>query len=400
MNPTAVDVRSSKRVPEAPPDVPKPRVLHVLGSLSLGGVETWLMHMLRRSESFSVEHEVLLTKAEPGDYEAEARRLGIRIHKLPIGPGKRAWLRSFRRFLQANGPFAAVHSHLYFFSAPLLAAAKAAKVPVRIAHCHTARSRGDDHQSIRNRVRRAVAVRWLKRAATRRIGISDAAIEEIAGTNWKRDPASSVLLYGFDFSRYRGVAERAKLLRQKLGIDEDVPVIGHVGRFEPIKNHAFLLEMFATVLRQLPRARLVLVGDGPIRDAVIAKAKSLGVSDQVHFAGTTDDVPAYMRMFDIFVLPSFSEGLGIVCVEAQAAGTRAIASDAVPNEVSVVPGAVQFLPLAAGTDAWAAAIDRALRQSPRHHDQWLGEVDVSRFAIGRCIDELNGIYLSELERAD
>jgi glycosyltransferase involved in cell wall biosynthesis len=397
VNPTAVDVHSSKRAPETPPDVPKPRVLHVLGALSLGGVETWLMHMLRRGENFSVEHEVLLTKAEPGDYEAEARRLGIRIHKLPIGSGKRAWLRSFRQFLQAHGPFAAVHSHVYFFSAPLLAAAKAANVPVRIAHCHTARSRGSDHRTLPNGVRRAVAVSWLKRAATRRIGISEAAIEEIAGTGWKRDPASSVLLYGFDFSRYRGAAERSKRLRRKLGIDDDAPVIGHVGRFEPIKNHAFLLETFATVARQLPQARLVLVGDGPTRDAIVTMTNALGLSEKVSFAGTTDDIPAYMRMFDIFVLPSFSEGLGIVCVEAQAAGTRAIVSDAVPSEVSVVPGAVEFLPLTAGTTAWAGAIENALRQS-LHHDEWLDEVEHSRFAIGRCIEELNGIYLSELER--
>ena len=370
------------------------RILHVLASLSRGGIETWLVHMLRNRDKFSVEHEFLLTKEEPGDYEAEVRQMGIRIHKLPMAAGKAAWLGSFRQFLVANGPFAAVHSHVYQFSAPLLTAAKAAKVPIRIAHCHTARFRGGDHRTIRHKLRRAVAIKWLKHIATRRIGISEAAIEEIAGPDWRDDPTASVLVYGFDFLRYRDIADRAMLLRQTLGIEEDAPVIGHVGRFEPVKNHAFLLDAFSIVLRNLPRARLVLVGDGPVRDEIAAKAKALGIAEQVLFAGTSDDVPAYMRMFDLFVLPSLSEGLGIVCVEAQAAGTPAIVSDAVPHEALVVQGAMEFLPLALGADAWAGKIVEALEQAQPHQDEWLGQVERSHFAIGRCIEELDGIYRS------
>jgi glycosyltransferase involved in cell wall biosynthesis len=349
VNPIGVDIQRSERVPDQPSSAStKPRVLHVLASLALGGVETWLMHMLRHHDRFSVTHEVLLTRAEPGVYEEEARRLGIRIHKLPMGRNKRGWLRQFRSFLETNGPFAAVQSHVYFFSAPLLGAAKSAGIPVRIAHCHAARSRGGDHQNLRHKLRRTVAIAWLKRVATRRIGISDAAIEEIAGSDWKRDPTNSVLLYGFDFSRYRGATERAVPLKQKLGIGAEAPVVGHVGRFDPVKNHPLLLEAFAVALKQVPQAQLVLVGDGPVRGEVAAKAKELGIAKQVHFAGTTDDVPAYMRMFDIFVLPSFSEGLGIVVVEAQAAGTRSIVSDAVAEEAAIIPGAVRFLPLSAG----------------------------------------------------
>jgi glycosyltransferase involved in cell wall biosynthesis len=321
------------------------------------------------------------------------------IHKLPMIHGKRAWLRSFRRFLDANGPFEAVHSHVYFFSAPVLGAARAAGVPVRIAHCHAARSRGGDHQNIRHKIRRAAAIAWLKRVATRKIGISDAAIEEIAGSHWQQDVRNSVLLYGFDFSRYRGVSERAPPLRQKLGIGADSPVIGHVGRFDPVKNHDLLLEAFAAALERAPTAELVLVGDGPVRDDIAAKAERLGIAKQVHFAGTSDDVPAYMRMFDVFVLPSFSEGLGIVVVEAQAAGTRSIVSDAVAAEAAIIPGAVDFLPLAAGASAWGRAIANSVQPRQPHAEDWLDKVERSRFAIGRCIDELDEIYRIELARA-
>ncbi len=356
------------------------------------------MHMLRNHGDFSVEHEILLTREEPGEYEDEARRLGITIHKLPVGSDKRAWLRSFRRFLEDNGPFAAVHSHVYLFSAPLLGVAKKAGVPVRIAHCHAARSRGSDHQTLRHKAKRTIGIRWLRRVATRRIGISHAAIEEIAGTSWQRHPANTVLLYGFDFSRFRGAQERARRLRDELGIAGSVPVVGHVGRFEAVKNHAFLIDAFAATVRDVPDARLVLVGDGPFREDIAAKAKAAGVDRHVHFAGTTDDVAAFMRMFDVFVLPSFSEGLGIVIVEAQAAGTRSIVSDAVAPEAAIIPGAVEFLPLRAGAEAWGGAIARQIVSGQRHSDEWLGEVERSRFGIGRCIAELDEIYCSEIAR--
>jgi glycosyltransferase involved in cell wall biosynthesis len=378
---------------------PKPRILHVLASLSLGGIETWLMHMLRHSERFSVEHEVLLTKAAAGEYEAEARQLGIMIHRLPMEQSRRVWLESFRTFLMAQGPFAAIHSHVYFFSAPVLAAAKKAGVPARIAHCHTARSRGNDHKTIRHKLRRAIAIRWLKRVATTKIGISEAAIEEIAGADWKSDPSNTVLIYGFDFSQYRAVSERARSLRRQLAIPAGVAVVGHVGRFELVKNHVFLVEAFAAALQRVPNAQLVLVGNGPIEALVAAKVKALGLAEQVHFPGTTDDVAAFMRMFDVFILPSLSEGLGIVCVEAQAAGTPVIVSDKVPAEVEVVPGAVQFLPLSDGVGHWGAAIAQAVQRHQGHFEEWLAQVEQSRFAIGRCIEELDQIYRSELERA-
>ncbi len=375
----------------------KPRVLHVLASLTLGGIETWLVHMLRHRDQFSVYHEVLLTRAEPGAYEDEVHRVGIPIHRLLMGRSRTAWLRGFRRFLEEKGPFDAVHSHAYLFSAPVLSAAKAAGVPVRIAHCHTARSKGRDHQTLWHRLRRAAAIRWLRQSATRRIGISDAAIEEIAGREWRSDPRASVLIYGFDFTRYVGAADRGRDLRLGLGIT-GAPVIGHVGRFEPVKNHVFLLEAFAALLEFRPEARLVLVGDGPTRREVIARTAALGLGEKVLFPGTTDDVPAYMAMFDLLALPSLSEGLGIVCVEAQAAGTLSVVSDAVPREVSVIPGAIEFLSLYTGAEAWGKAFERRLGEPSPDPQQSLSEVEVSRFGIRRCIDELDKIYRAEVGR--
>jgi glycosyltransferase involved in cell wall biosynthesis len=377
----------------------RPRVLHVIGTLALGGIETWLVHMLRHKNEFSVAHEILLTVDSVGPYEEEVRSLGIPIHRLPLAGNKRRWFGQFSALLKREGPFAAVHSHAApHLAAPLLSTARRAGVPVRIAHSHSARSQGKDYP-LRLRIARRLAVPWFRQVATRRIGITDAAIEEIAGPNWRLEAGASVLIYGFDFDRYRGAAERAGEVRESLGIPEEAPVVGSVARFDKVKNHEFLLRAFAACLRDLPGARLVLVGKGPLRESVEQQARDLGIADKVLFAGTTEDVAAYMAMFDLFALPSFSEGLGIVVVEAQAAGTRALVSETTPAEAAVVPGAVEVLPLSAGAEAWGEAMARLLKLPRPDAADWLDKVEASRFGIRRCIDELDSIYRSELGRA-
>ena len=385
-----------------PPTADRPRVLHLLGSFSLGGIETWLVHIFRHERDFSVQHEVLLTKTDVGPYEAEVKRLGIPIHRLPL-PGGRLkllrWLPRLRRFLRDNGPYAVVHSHVSLASSVVLASARSAGVPARFAHCHNARSKGDSFQRPRDRLARAFAIRALRHTATDRIGISDAAIEEIAGSDWRSDKDARVLLYGFDFSKAAGSGERAKALRSRLGLVAGGPVIGHVGRFLPVKNHALILDAFARLKRARPAARLILVGEGPELDAVMARADALGLADSAHFPGPTDDVPAFMAMFDLLVLPSFSEGLGIVCLEAQAAGTRCLVSENVPREVAVAPGGVEYLPLAAGAEGWADAMARLAALPAPEPERWLQVVTESRFGIGRCIRELDALYLARIGEA-
>ena len=377
----------------------KPRVLHVLKSLPLGGIETWLMHVFRNDRNSFVRHELLLMVEEPGAYEAEAKDLGIRIHKLPQTGGWPAWFAGFRRFLKSNGPFDAVHSHPSRIGGAIVSTAALAGVPSRIAHQHDARSIGPDFRSIPERVLRRVTMLLTSLCATRRIGITETAIEDIAGRNWRRKQNCSILLYGFDFSTFRHAAVRAEKLRQELDLEPEDRIVGHVGRFDPVKNHPFLLRAFAKLAATDPHARLVMVGTGRLEPEMRQLADELGIAEQVRFAGATQDIAAYMALFDLFLFPSFSEGLGIVCVEAQAAGTRVLSSDTVPHEAAVVPEAVEFLSLGLGEDAWAARVAALLDMPRPKADEWLRLVEQSVFGIERCIKDLHDIYREELGRA-
>jgi glycosyltransferase involved in cell wall biosynthesis len=378
------------------PSLARPRVLHVLKSLPLGGIETWLMHVFRKDRDSPVQHELLLMVDEAGAYEAEARALGVPIHKLPHKGSWLRWFSDLRRFLKKQGPFDAVHSHPSRVGGAIIATAALARVPSRIAHQHDARSAGSDFRLAREALlHRGTRILTLL-TATRRIGITEAAMEDIAGTNWRKAKDCSILLYGFDFSNFRGAAQRAEELRPALGLGAGDKVIGHVGRFDQVKNHPFLLRTFARVVEADPSVRLVMVGTGRLEDEMQSFAEDRGIGRVVRFAGSTQDIAAYMALFDLFVFPSFSEGLGIVCVEAQAAGTRVLASDSVPREASVVQDAVEFLPLAAGEEAWAARIVQLLALPKPDPDQWLKTVEESAFGIDRCLRDLHDIYRAEL----
>lgn len=382
--------------PDASNAQPRPRVLHVLKWLPRGGIETWLTHVFANGAGGPVQHEVLLMQEEIGPYEDKVRAAGVKIHVLPVR-GWLGWLVDLHRFLRAEGPFAGVHAHVdSIVSGPILAVATAAGVPVRILHNHAAQSQGANYQELRYKLREKIGTSIAALAATRRVAISEMAMAQCAGPRWRQHADCTVLLYGFDYSNFRGAQDRAAKLREALGIPIGAKVLGHVGRFASQKNHAFLIDSFAEYSRNNPNDVLVLVGTGALESAVRQQVTRLGLAERVRFAGGTDDIPAYMALFDIFVFPSFSEGLGIVVLEAQAGGTPVLMPENMPHEVIVVHEAVTLLSLDAGAEAWGRAMETILAKLPPDPAEWLARVEASRFGMGRCVADLDAIYREEL----
>ncbi len=131
--------------------------------------------------------------------------------------------------------------------------------------------------------------------------------------------------------------------RRALGVDGEL-LVGCVAHFTPHKNHAFLLEMFASFLTLNPAAKLALVGDGALRPEVEKKIASLGIEKSVLLLGVRTDVPALLSAFDVMVLPSLWEGFPNVLVEWQCAGLRTLVSDTVTREARLT-GLVDYLPI-------------------------------------------------------
>lgn len=143
--------------------------------------------------------------------------------------------------------------------------------------------------------------------------------------------------------------------REELKIPEDAFVVGHIGRFAPPKNHEFIVEIFAEVLKVKHNSFLLLVGDGDLKGKIEALTTELGIRDNVIFAGLRSDVNRILQVMDVFLFPSTYEGLPLSIIEAQAAGLPCLISDKVPIECQKTD-LVRQIPLRESLTVWRDAV--------------------------------------------
>ncbi|MCA1669356.1 MAG: glycosyltransferase [Thermomicrobia bacterium] len=339
------------------------RILHVLGMMERGGAETWLMHLLRMINRDQYQMDFLVHITEPQDYDDEIRALGSKVLYCPHTHQPQRYARDFLDILTEHGPYDVVHSHVHHFSGFVLRLAKHAGIPVRIAHSHLDASVFAADASLQRRMYLKLMRHWIGACATDGLAASRQAANDLFGPRWEADPRYRTLFCGVDLSPF-GEAICPTGVRAAFHIPLDAFVIGHVGRFTDQKNHALLLEIAAEVVRCDPQVRFLLVGEGELRARIMERAAWMGLGEQIIFAGSRADVPRLMRgAMDVFVFPSRYEGLGLVLVEAQAAGLPCVFSDVVPCEADIVPPLVQRCALDAPASVWADAL-LAARATP------------------------------------
>lgn len=368
------------------------RILHIVGGMNPGGVETWLMHVLRRLDKNQFQFDFLTHTPEACFYDNEIRSHGSRI--IPCLNPHRPWqyARNFYRILKECGPYDVVHSHVHHFSGFTLMLARRFGVSMRIAHSHNDTSSKDKRAGLWRKFYLSAMKRLIHRYATKGLACSRLAAGNLFGENWELDPRWKVLYCGIDLEPFKQSFNREKV-RRELGISPDAFVLGHVGRFDGQKNHSFLLEIFAEVLRREPNAYLLLVGDGPLRKAIEEKTRRLGLEGKVIFAGMRHDVPRLMlAAMDVFVFPSHHEGLPLALIEAQAAGLPSVITDVISDEV-VVSSLVRTLGLYDKVTTWGESVLKGpnIRQRSSSMQQFL---DNAKFNIVENIKELSNIYLS------
>ncbi|WHY85621.1 glycosyltransferase family 1 protein [Neobacillus novalis] len=325
------------------------RVLHVFTAMNVGGAETMILNLYRAIDREKIQFDFLVHTEEIGYYEQEIIALGGRIFRLPY-PRMR-YLSSYQQQLFelfSQNQFSAVHSHAHFFSGFILKVAKKASIPIRVAHSHT--TSDGQNASIFRQLYRSYMKRNLRKNVTHRFGCSVTAGESLFGKNVE----TNVLPNSFNLQAY----EQTTAKKESKPVDSIV--IGHVGRFETVKNHSFFLEIFYHFKRNYPQASAVLVGDGPEKNKLEDLIEKYQLQDSVNLLGIRSDIPAIMSTFDIFLFPSIYEGLGNVVIEAQAAGVPCLVSDTVPKEVDLAMNLVTFKRLTNGAEAWAEELTKLI----------------------------------------
>lgn len=334
------------------------RVLHLHSDLGWGGVEQWLLQLSRHIDRPRVQMEYFSASIAP-HWRQAIEALGMRWVPSPRPRKMWSYLRAFREALRER-TYDAVHCHFSDHGGVLLLEAARFGVPVRIAHSHI-----DIERLLRTRHWPARAYvysqnRLVRRHATHGLAASRAAARGMFGRRWTSDPRWEVAFCGLDLEPFSEKVD-SRAIRAELGFAGTDIVLGHVGRFTPQKNHAFLVEIAAAAIRRNPRIRFLWVGDGPLRGAIQEQLRTRGLERRVVVLPESGAVPRLMLgAMDLFLFPSLYEGLGLVLVEAQAAGLPCLAADAVPAEATVAPELMTRLPVEQGAEMWAEAIERAL----------------------------------------
>ncbi len=369
------------------------RILQVVGTMDRAGAETWLMHVLRNIDRERFQVDFLVHSDAAGDYDDEIRALGSKV--IPCLSPSKPWLyaRNFRRILRQHGPYDVVHSHVHHFSGYLLWLASQYGVKNRVVHSHSDTSLTEANAGVARRLYLNTARTLLEKYATTGLAASKEAAVALFGPNWESNPRWRILHCSIDLSPFERQIDSVAL-RKEIGIPDDAFVMGHVGRFQAMKNHAFLVEVLQEVRNRNSNAHLLLVGDGPLRSEIEAKVKQLDLSKYVHFVGVQKDIPQFMMgAMDVFVMPSIFEGLPMVGIEMQAAGLPFVLSDAISDELDIIPELSCRLSLDQTVEEWADSILQIEKNQPTISQQKiLSIVKNSSFNIRESIKDLEEIY--------
>lgn len=401
-------------------------VLHVNGRLDRGGAESRIMDLYRAIDREKVQFHFVEHTTDRCAYEEEIESLGGKVYHLPrfnminIVAYRKAW----KELLQAHTEIQTVHGHMTSTAGIYLPIAK--KIGKKtIAH---ARSAGVE-PGVKGKLTRFLRRNLWKQADTlltcsKEAGISvfgkqavDAGMvrffpnaipvdkfafqqevrkqvrDELGLLIEKRKRASTELNPIYESIETTDKAETDNLHCGKLKIDDNTFVLGHVGRFSPVKNHKYLLQIMVAYCKKNPNTVLLLLGDGPTMEETKAQAKEMGIADKVLFLGNHSDVYRYYNAMDCFLLPSFYEGLPGTAIEAQACGLPGLLSDTITREAAVTE-LMEYVNITESPEVWAEKLETIQKKTIDARENYANAVKAAGFDVAEQAEKLQRFYLS------
>lgn len=337
-------------------DIMEPvRILHIIGTMNRGGAETLIMELYRHIDRTKVQFDFLIYNYgnKPGAFDEEIKFLGGKIFlaKRRFYRGPFAFYKELKEFFKEHPEYRIVHAHQYTTSGYMLSAAKNTSNPLTIAHSHIAFT----ITSFLRKCKGVVGKYLLKKYADFYIGCSEDAIVELSGKH-SDNKTRFVMSNAIDVEKFAFNSELRKKWRTEFGVNDDTLILGNVARFTYQKNHEHIIRTFAKIVEKKDDSLLLLLGDGALRSDTEKLASELGISNKIKFMGVRSDVQDIVNSFDVFLMPSRYEGLGIVLIEAQANGLPCVmTADVIPPEADTGAGLVTRVPLDASPMVWADA---------------------------------------------
>ncbi len=367
----------------------KIKVVHFIHGLSMGGAEQIVKTyaMLINREKFNVT--VLCFYNYHSSYDQQLRKNGIHVvylcDYLPTTGRQSVFTRFYNRIQRIHRTNKAIHSlkpdilHYHLTLSGYVKKAKLSRdtILVYTQHFDVDRWKRENPTDYHDFL-------WLaKHYNLMAIAINSYMKVQLGGAIGKNHVLQ--LNNGIDFARY-GQTSKIKA-RKKYNIPDDAFVVGHIGRYSKVKNHTFLVDVFEKIKERHPNAWLLMAGGtGDIEDELKKELKNRNLWQCTTMLFNRTDVPDILSCMDVFVFPSFSEGLPISTIEAQASGVPCIVSTAVPENV-IISNLVCRLSLQDGIETW---VEKSLTFHP---DNVQYSETIDEWDIHSVVKKLEAMYL-------
>lgn len=322
------------------------RVLQMIGSLDVGGSQTMIINLYKALDREKIQFDFVIDDPNGTHFVELVKSMGARVYVMPKFNGinlmqvKKAW----KVFFAEHPEYRILHSHVRSYASIYLPIAKKMGLTT-IIHSHST-SNGKGLKAVVKKILQSRIPKYSDYcfACTYNSG------KWLFGEKTVKSEKFKVIPNAIDTEKYKFSERIRSEMRQSLELENKI-VYGHVGRFHPSKNHAFLLDLYCEIHANQPNSVLLLVGDGELRDEIENRIKELSLTDSVILLGMRSDVHLLMQAMDVFLFPSSWEGLPLTVVEAQASGLPCFVSDRVTKEVCL-SGLVKYLPIDSGTKIW------------------------------------------------
>ncbi len=369
------------------------RVLHVVGRMDRGGIETMIMNIYRNIDREKVQFDFLAHFGREAAFNDEIRSLGGKIYEMPALRDETnvyywrifSYINALNKFFKEHKEYDIIHCHMTNTASIYMPIAKKNGVKCCISHSHSTHGKKGLMGVVTD-----ILQKPIYKHATDFFACSEAAKKWFYPEDMIKAGKVKVIANAVDAARFRFNPETRERMRKELDLGDSLAVVC-IARFRQEKNHTFLIDVLKEMLKTKEDVVFVFAGDGPCEDEVKKKAKDLGVYEHIRFLGMRPDVPDILQASDVFTLASFFEGLPVTGIEAQASGLYCVASDGIPDEMNALD-MVEYISLEKPVSYWA---ERIFAAGEKERKDTYEQLKASGYDIHTTVPWLQEFYLSK-----
>lgn len=309
----------------------KIKVAIVMGKFTSGGIKSVITNYYSNVDRNKISFDLLIDNNSPIDDYSEIEAIGGRVCKISTLSNPFKYISQIYKLSKEN-KYDIIHGYVNALNVFSMFAGKMAGVPVRIAENLSSAHPGEKKTIVKN-----ILKPFSKIFPTDLAACSKSCGEWLYGKKDIESGKVRIFNNAISLKKYTYDKELRDNVRNSLGLSDENFVLGHIGRYQYQKNHNFLIDIFDEVYKRDKNSRLLLVGYGDLKEEIFNKINSLGLKDAVIDMGATENIAGLYNAMDVFVLPSFYEGLPVVGIEAQATGLPCVFSTEVTKETGVIP---------------------------------------------------------------